>query len=82
MDAATIEYIRSLKPASHADGRALVRKGMEIGRSFEAPPTWYEGYRNHMEFKKACQREGKIYWTLLMGLATMEDELAQNPYLR
>ena len=76
MDAATIEYIRSLKPASHADGRALVRKGMEIGRSFEAPPTWYEGYRNHMEFKKACQREGKIYWTLLRGLATMEDELA------
>lgn len=76
MDAATIEYIRSLKPASHADGRALVRKGMEIGRSFEAPLTWYEGYRNHMEFKKACQREGKIYWTLLMGLATMEDELA------
>ena len=76
MDAATIEYIRSLKPAPHADGRALVRKGMEIGRSFEAPLTWYEGYRNHMEFKKACQREGKIYWTLLMGLATMEDELA------
>ena len=76
MDAATIEYIRSLKPAPHADGRALVRKGMEIGRSFEAPLTWYEGYRNHMEFKKACQRAGKIYWTLLMGLATMEDELA------
>ena len=76
MDAATIEYIRSLKPAPHADGRALVRKGMEIGRSFEAPLTWYEGYRNHMEFKKACQREGKIYWMLLMGLATMEDELA------
>lgn len=29
-----------------------------------------------MEFKKACQCEGKIYWSLLMGLATMEDELA------
>ncbi len=76
MDAATIEYIRSLKPAPHADGRELVRKGIEIGNSFEAPLTWYEGYKNHMEFKKACQREGKIYWTLLMGLATMEDEVA------
>lgn len=76
MDAATIEYIRSLKPAPHEDGRELVRRGMEIGRSFEAPLTWYKGYKNHMEFKKACQREGKIYWTLLMGLATMEDELA------
>lgn len=76
MDAATIEYIRSLKPVPHADGRELVRKGIEIGNSFEAPLTWYKGYKNHMEFKKACQREGKIYWTLLMGLATMEDEVA------
>lgn len=76
MDAATIEYIRSLKPVPHADGRELVRKGIEIGNSFEAPLTWYKGFKNHMEFKKACQREGKIYWTLLMGLATMEDEVA------
>ncbi len=76
MDATTIEYIRSLKPAPHADGRELVKKGIEIGNSFEAPLTWYKGYKNHMEFKKAYQREGKIYWTLLMGLATMEDEVA------
>ena len=76
MNPATIEYIRSLKPAPHADGRALVRQGIELGNSFEAPLTRYEGYKNHMEFKKAYQREGKIYWTLLMGLATMEDEVA------
>ena len=76
MNPATIEYIRSLKPAPHVDGRELVKKGIEIGNGFEAPLTWYEGYANHMEFKKACQREGKIYWSLLMGLATMEDELA------
>ena len=76
MNPATIEYIRSLKPAPHVDGRELVKRGIEIGNGFEAPLTWYEGYANHMEFKKACQREGKIYWSLLMGLATMEDELA------
>lgn len=76
MDAATIEYIRRLKPAPHEDGRQLVQKGIEIGNSFQAPLTWYKGYKNHMEFKKACQREGKIYWCLLMGLATMEDEVA------
>ena len=76
MNPVTIEYIRSLKPAPHVDGRELVKKGIEIGNGFEAPLTWYEGYANHMEFKKACQREGKIYWSLLMGLATMEDELA------
>ncbi len=76
MNPVTIEYIRSLKPAPHVDGRELVKKGIEIGNRFEAPLTWYEGYANHMEFKKACQCEGKIYWSLLMGLATMEDELA------
>jgi len=76
MDAGTLEYIRRLKPAPHQDGRELVKKGIEIGNSFEAPLTWYEGYPNHMEFKKACQREGKIYWCLLMGLATMDDEVA------
>ncbi len=52
MDVATLEYIRGLKPAPHADGRELVKKGIEIGNSFEAPLTWYEGYANHMEFKK------------------------------
>lgn len=76
MNPATIEYIRSLKPSPHEDGRALVRKGIELGNSFEAPLTWYEGFSNHMEFKKACQRDGRIYWCLLMGLATMEDEVA------
>lgn len=76
MDGATIEYIRSLKPEPHIDGRELVKRGLEIGNGFEAPLTWYKGYKNHMEFKKACQREGKIYWTLLMGLATMDDEIA------
>ena len=75
MDVATLEYIRGLKPAPHADGRELVIKGIEIGNSFEAPLTWYEGYANHMEFKKVCQREGRIYWCLLMGLATLADEV-------
>lgn len=75
MNPATIEYIRGLKPAPHANGRELVKKGIEMGKTFEAPLTWYEGYKNHMEFKKAYQKEGKIYWTLLLGLATMEDEV-------
>lgn len=71
----TIDYIRSLKPAPHADGRALVQKGLEIGGTFSCKKTYKQGFANHMEYKKHLQREGKIYWTLLMGLATMEDEL-------
>ncbi|MDO5548763.1 MAG: cobalamin-dependent protein [Eubacteriales bacterium] len=71
----TIDYIRSLKPEPHADGRELVRKGIEIGNTFTCKPTYKKGFANHMEYKKHLQKEGKIYWTILMGLATMEDEL-------
>lgn len=71
----TIDYIRSLKPEPHVDGRELVKKGIEIGNTFTCKPTYKKGFANHMEYKKHLQKEGKIYWTLLMGLATMEDEL-------
>lgn len=71
----TIDYIRSIKPEPHVDGRELVRKGLEIGKTFEAPLTHYEGFANHMEYKKHLQKTGKIYWSMLMGLATLEEEV-------
>lgn len=71
----TIDYIRSLKPAPHQNGKELVQKGIEIGNSFEAPLTHYKGFANHMEYKKHLQKNGEIYWTLLMGLATLDEEV-------
>lgn len=76
MNSMTIEYIRSLKPAPHPDGRQLVKEGRVIGNSFEAPLTRYKGFQNHMEFKKSLQKKGEIYWCLLLGLATMEEQTA------
>lgn len=32
MNEATLEYLKSLKPAPHPDGNALVREGREMGR--------------------------------------------------
>lgn len=75
MNQETIDYIRSIKPAPHQDGRELVKKGLEIGKTFEAPLTHYKGFANHMEYKKSLQKKGEIYWCLLMGLSTLEEEI-------
>lgn len=80
MKAETVEYIRGLKPAEHVDGNDLVRKGMEIGNSFEAGRSRFiresnGKYSCHMDFKKECMREGKINWNILLGLATLEEQV-------
>ena len=80
MDAAMLEYIRGLKPAPHENGMDLVKKGIEIGNSFEAGRSRFiresnGKYTCHMDYKKECMREGKIVWDLLIGLATIEEEI-------
>lgn len=80
MDAAMLEYIRSLKPAPHENGMELVRKGIEIGKTFEAGRSRFiresnGKYSCHMDYKKECMREGKIVWDLLVGLATIDEEV-------
>jgi len=79
MDAAMLEYIKSLKPEPHENGMNLVKKGVEIGNSFEAGRSRFERESNgkytcHMDYKKECMREGKIVWDLLVGLATIDEE--------
>lgn len=76
----TVEYIRSIKPQVHADGNELVRRGVEIGNSFEAGRSRFVResggkYSCHMDYKKECMREGKIDWNILLGLATLEDQI-------
>lgn len=80
MDAAMLEYIRSLKPDPHENGMELVRKGIEIGKTFEAGRSRFiresnGKYSCHMDYKKECMREGKIVWDLLVGLATIDEEV-------
>ncbi len=80
MNTETIEYIRNLKPDSHKDGRELVKEGIRIGNSFEAGRSRFitesnGKYSCHMDFKKECMREGKINWNILLGLATLEEQI-------
>ena len=75
MRESTIDYIRSLKPEPHIHGIKLVEEGFKIGSSFEAGKTKYEGFANHLEYKKSLQKKGEIYWTILLGLATLDDQV-------
>ncbi len=80
MNMETIEYIKSLKPEPHQNGNELVKAGMEIGKSFQAGRSRFiresnGKYSCHMDYKKECMREGKIDWNILLGLATLEEQV-------
>lgn len=80
MDNEMMDYVRSIKPKSHPNGMELVKKGIEIGDSFIAGRSRFVKesngkYNCHMDYKKECQRNGKIIWELLVGLATLEEQI-------
>ncbi len=80
MDSNAVQYLKSLKPKPHVDGREVVKKGIELGKTITAGKGAFirqsDKYRNHMEYKLDLAKQGKIYWNILLGLATLEEEVA------
>lgn len=78
MDELLREYIQSLTPKDFPDGRELLREGIEIGKTIQVPRTRFlekTGCKSYLEYRKKRLSEGKMTWQLLIGLATLEDEL-------
>lgn len=78
MNTALIEYLTALVPKDFPDGRKLVKEGIEIGNSFELGRSKFLqkfGYKNYFEYRKDCCSKGKMVWQILMGLATLEEEV-------
>lgn len=78
MEESLREYIRSLIPQGFPDGRELLREGVEIGKAIQVPRTAFlekHGCKSYLEYRKKRLAEGKMTWQLLIGLATLEDEL-------
>lgn len=75
MKQSNIEYLRSLKPAPHVSGKELLREGIEMGKSIRAKGSHYKEFANHIEYKKSLQKKGEIYWTILLGLATLDEQI-------
>ena len=78
MEQALREYIQSLIPVGFPDGRALVREGVERGREIEVTRSLFlqkHGCHSYSEYRRQRLAEGKQTWQILLGLATLEDEL-------
>lgn len=79
MDEQLIEYIRSLIPKDFPDGRALLEEGRRLGANIKVPRSRFlekHGCKSYLEYRKRRLAEGKQTWQILLGLATLEDELA------
>lgn len=85
MNQADLEYLRSLKPASCPDGRRMLEEGLEIGRKIKAGRGGYirsqDKYENHAQMKRELMKNGQIYWNILLGLATLEEQVEAEKQL-
>ena len=81
----SLDYLRSLKPACHPDGQQMLQEGIEIGNSIMTGKGGFirsqSKYKNHAEMKRELAREGKIYWNILLGLATLEEQVEAEKQL-
>lgn len=78
MNDAAREYLSSLLPEGLPDGRKFVQEGIELGKTLELGKSKFlesSGYKTYLEYKKDCSKKGKIVWQILLGLATLEEEL-------
>jgi hypothetical protein len=78
MDNEKLDYLRSLKPAPHRDGREVLKEGIEFGNSFQSGTSRFireSGYKSFLEYKKQLIKEGKIYMNFLPGLATLDEQI-------
>ena len=78
MDQALKEYIQSLIPAQLPDGRALLAEGVELGKTIHVPRTKFlekHGCKSYAAYRRQRLAEGKQTWQILLGLATLEEEL-------
>lgn len=80
MDEQMYKYLRQLKPAPHPDGRELVEEGKAMGSRLQAGRSRFikesgGKYGCHADYHNECRREGKILWMILMGLATLDEQV-------
>ena len=73
-----LEYMKTLKPEAHRDGRELLKEGIEMGKTIEAGKSRFDrerGYKSFLEYKKQLTKEGKIFWNILIGLASVDEQV-------
>ena len=78
MNKEILEYLKSIKPGHHPDGKKALKEGVEMGRALKIQKSRFvreSGHKSFLEYKKQLAKEGKIYWNILMGLATLKEQI-------
>jgi hypothetical protein len=73
------EYIASLIPAGFPDGRRLVAEGRELAKDIPWNRSRFlteTGHDSHLAYRRENLKKGRQTYQLLMGLSTLEEELA------
>jgi len=78
MNSVMLDYIRSLKPEAHPDGKELLQEGIRMGQGITAGRSRFireSSYDNFLDYKMDNTQKGHIYWNILLGLATLEEQI-------
>ncbi len=78
LNSATLDYLKGLKPDVPIDGRELLKEGIAIGNSFQAGKSRFireSKYDNFLDYKKDGTAKGRIYFNMLLGLATLNEQV-------
>lgn len=79
MNKEILDYLKSIKPCPHPDGMQVLQEGIAMGKALPAVESRFvreTGYKSFLAYKKQLIKEGKIYWNILMGLATVQEQVA------
>jgi methylmalonyl-CoA mutase cobalamin-binding subunit len=78
MNRSMLDYLKGLKPGPHEDGRKLLEEGIAMGETIEAGRSRFireSNYSSYLDYKKEYMANGKIMWNILIGLATLEEQV-------
>lgn len=81
MNRASVDYVRTIRESigELPDGYKILNEGVEIGKGIKAGKSLFlkeSGYESYLAYKKDCADKGKTAWEILLGLATLEEQIA------
>lgn len=79
MNSEILAYLKSIKPDPHPNGMDVLLEGIAMGNALQIPESRFvreTGYKSFLAYKKHLMKEGRIYWNILMGLATVQEQVA------
>jgi methylmalonyl-CoA mutase cobalamin-binding subunit len=78
MNSTNLEYVKGLKPDAHRSGNDILKEGIEMGKSIPLGQSRFvreSEYANLLELIKDCTQKGEVRWNILMGLASLEEQV-------